>query len=80
MLGVRRDALNRAVGHVDRRLAAACDGLHVGAFRDQVLDQLVVAARRGVMERRVAVVIARVDVGAQFLDQVLTAGTQPSGT
>ena len=42
----------------------------VGALRHEIQDHLVVAARGGVVQRRVAVVIARVDVGVQFLDEV----------
>ena len=38
--------------------------LDVGALRDEVLDHLVVAARGGVVQRGVALVVARVDVGA----------------
>ena len=53
------DALHRTVGHVGRRLAFAVDGLHVGALRHEVEDHLVVAARGRVVQRRVAVVVAR---------------------
>src|SRR5262245_44309476 len=61
--GERLDALNGAVGHVGGRLAGAVEGLHVGAARHEELDRLVVAARRGVVERGVAFVVAAVDVG-----------------
>ena len=40
-------------------------------LRHQIQDHLVVAARGGVMQRRVAVVVARVDVGAELLDEIL---------
>src|SRR5262245_20158473 len=59
-------SLHGTVRHVDRRLTAARDGFWIRALRHEILDQLVVAARRGVMERRVAVVIAGVDVGAEL--------------
>ena len=40
-------------------------------FDTRYENHLVVAARGGVMERRVAVVVARVDVGAELLDEIL---------
>src|SRR5438067_5362632 len=53
--GKRLDALHRSVRHVDRRLAGAVHRFHVGAFRDEILDHRVVAARCCMMQRRVAV-------------------------
>ena len=40
-------------------------------LRHEIEDHLVVAARGGVVQRRVAVVVARVDVGVQLLDEIL---------
>ena len=45
----------------------------------QIDDHLVVAARRGVVQRRVAVVVARVDVGAQLFDEILHTAIHASG-
>src|SRR3954467_14910094 len=67
----RADALNRAVGHVHRRLALAVDLLYVGAFRDEIENHLVIAACRGVVDRGVAVVVLGVDVQADFFDEEL---------
>ena len=68
---VRRHALHGAVGHVGRGLAAAGHGRDVGALRHEIQNHLVVAAGGGVVQRRVAVVVPRVDVGAKHFDQVL---------
>src|SRR5438128_2185413 len=38
-LGPRLNALHRSVGHVRGGLPLAVDGLHIRAFRDQVLNQ-----------------------------------------
>src|SRR5262245_42140347 len=62
----RLHALHRPVGHVHRRLPAARDSGDIGALGHEITNQLVVAAGRGVVERRVAVVVARVDVGAKL--------------
>ena len=59
--------------------AFAADRLHVGALRHQVLNHLDVAARRGVVQRGVAFVVEGVDVGVQFLDQVLHGGQHAAG-
>ena len=49
-------------------------------FETRYENHLVVAARGGVVDRGVAVVIARVDVGVQLLDQVLDRGAAcPAG-
>ena len=52
----------------------AGDGGDVGAFRHEVLDHLDVAAGRRVVQRGVAFVVARVDVGMKILDQILDGG------
>src|SRR5438105_4196353 len=73
-IGERLDPLHRAVGHVRRRLSDAVHERHIGAFRDQIRNHLVVAARGGVVQRRVAVGVARVDVGVQLFDEILHRG------
>src|SRR5256885_5584791 len=73
-IGERLDPLHRAVRHVGRRLSNTVDERHIGAFRDQIRNHLVVAARGGVVQRRVAVGVARVDVGVQLLDEILHRG------
>src|SRR5437868_2176392 len=73
-LGERPDALYWSVRHVDDRTAVAGHGLHVGAFADEILNHVVVAARGGVMERRVAVRVALIDIGAKRLDKILHRG------
>ncbi len=59
----------RTVGHVGGRSTAARDGRDVRALADQIQDDVVVAAGGGMVQRRVAVVVAGVDVGAQLLDE-----------
>jgi hypothetical protein len=66
--------LDGAVRHVHGGLPAAVHLLDVGALGDEVRDHLVVAARGRVMDCGVAVVIDRVHVGAQLLDEVLHRG------
>src|SRR5881296_1642652 len=68
-VGPRLHALHGTVRHVDRRLSFAIDGFRVGALRDEIADHFGVAARRGVMNGGVALVIARVDVGSELLDE-----------
>ena len=54
--------------------------LDVGALRHEIQDAVDVAARGGVMQRGVAVVVDGVDVGAGHFDQVLdaAAGSPPA--
>src|SRR5690606_11952767 len=73
-LGIGLRALDGAVGHVHGRPAFAVHGLDIGAPRDEELDHLVVAACRGVVQGRIALVIRRVDVGAELVDEVLHGG------
>src|SRR5262249_17727141 len=65
------NALDRTVLHVDSRSALPADSHHVGALRDQVLDHLVVAAGRRVMEGGVPLVVGRIDVDMQLVNEVL---------
>src|SRR5215213_5489218 len=63
--------LDRSVRHVDRRLSGTVDERDGGALRNEVLNHLVIAPCRGVVERGVAVRVAGVDVGLKLLDEEL---------
>src|SRR4029453_15689934 len=65
------DPLHRPVRHVRGCLALSAHGGHVRAFRDEVLDQLIVAASRGVVHGIVAIEITGIHVGAELLDEIL---------
>src|SRR5690349_16943254 len=78
-LGERSDALYWSVRHVDDRASVTRHGLHVRALADEILNHLVVAARGGVMERRVAVRVALIDVGTKRLDEILHRGEPAVG-
>ena len=65
----RGNALHWPVRHVGDGLTLPAYRLDVGALRHQVQNELIVAPRGGVVERRVPVEVARVDVGMQFLDE-----------
>ena len=63
----KREGPNAIVGW---RVPRLVDGVHRGAPRHQELHHLVVAERRGTMERRVAVGIHGLDVGADLREEV----------
>ena len=68
---IRLGALDRTIGHVGRGLSFAIYRFHIRALGDEVENHLDVATRRRVMQRGVAFVIARIDVGTEFFNQVL---------
>ena len=68
-LGKRLNALHGPVGHVDCRSPLTIDSFHVGAFRHQVENHFVVAARRRMVQRGLAFVIGGVDVHADLFDE-----------
>src|SRR5688572_11437289 len=72
----RRDALHRAIRHVGRGLPLSADRCHVAALRHQILNELVVAASSGVVNRVVAVEVPRIHVGAELFDEILD-GSEP---
>src|SRR4030095_1356818 len=60
-------ALHGTVRHIGYGLPFAIHLRDIGAFRHEIENRLVVAARGGVVQRRVAIVIHRVDVSARDL-------------
>src|SRR6185503_19630613 len=70
----RRTCSTHATSCAREARVASARHAAVAVLRPQLHDQLVVAARRGVVERGVAVVVAGVDVGAELFDQVLDRG------
>lgn len=56
---------------VNGRVAKAVDRVHVGALGNQELHDLNVALRRGHVQRRAHIVVARVDVDLLALDHAL---------
>ena len=64
----RLDTLNRAIRHVDRRLAGTADLGHVDALGHEVADQGVVPTGRSVVDGVIAVMVTGVNVGTEFFD------------
>ncbi len=65
----RRNPLRRAVRHIGRGLPFPAYGGHIRALFDQVMNQFVISPCGRVMQRRIAIAIAKIEVGATFLDQ-----------
>src|SRR5215475_2593399 len=70
----RRNSLDGTIRHVRNRLATPTHGFDVDALRYEILNELIITARGGVMQRVVAVQIAKVRIELQLFDQILHSG------